>query len=66
MQGSNVDLLYEEFKDYGKEFIRSHKLHPDTYVQMALQLAYYRLYHKYVSLITRDTCAHIITNDNIN
>lgn len=55
--GSNVDLLYEEFKDYGKEFIRSHKLHPDTYVQMALQLAYYRLYHKgvptYETAVTR-------------
>lgn len=66
MQGSNIDLLYEEFKDYGKEFIRSHKLHPDTYIQMVLQLAYYRLYHKYVWMITWDTCVHIISDGDIN
>uniref|UniRef100_A0A0B7BDL7 Choline/carnitine acyltransferase domain-containing protein n=2 Tax=Arion vulgaris TaxID=1028688 RepID=A0A0B7BDL7_9EUPU len=32
------------FKDYGKNFIKQQKLSPDAYIQMAFQLAYYRIY----------------------
>ncbi|BFZ05970.1 hypothetical protein BsWGS_09009 [Bradybaena similaris] len=32
------------FKDYGKDFIKKHKLSPDALIQMAFQLAYYRIY----------------------
>jgi carnitine O-acetyltransferase len=33
-----------EFKGYGKNFITSHSLSPDAFVQMAFQAAYYGLY----------------------
>ena len=31
---------------YGKEFIKPFKIHPDTFVQLALQLTYYKLHGK--------------------
>ncbi|XP_071451715.1 peroxisomal carnitine O-octanoyltransferase-like isoform X3 [Hetaerina americana] len=34
----------ENFYIYGKDFISKHKLHPDSFIQMVLQLAYYRLH----------------------
>ncbi len=37
-----------EFKDYGKQFITFNKMSPDSYVQMSMMLAYYRLYGKIV------------------
>jgi hypothetical protein len=37
-----------EFEDYGKSFITFNKLSPDSYVQMSMMLAYYRLYGKIV------------------
>jgi hypothetical protein len=38
-----------EFTDYGKRFITFNKLSPDSYVQMSMMLAYYKLYGKIVS-----------------
>uniref|UniRef100_T1IJQ1 Choline/carnitine acyltransferase domain-containing protein n=1 Tax=Strigamia maritima TaxID=126957 RepID=T1IJQ1_STRMM len=32
------------FKGYGKNFIKSQKLSPDSYIQMAIQLAFFRLH----------------------
>lgn len=37
-------IARENFLGYGKDFISKQKLHPDSYVQMALQLAYFRLH----------------------
>ncbi len=37
-----------EFKDYGKHFITSNKLSPDSFVQMSMMLAYYKLYGRIV------------------
>lgn len=37
-----------EFTDYGKRFITYNKLSPDSYVQMSMMLAYYRLYGEIV------------------
>mmetsp|Transcript_27260 Transcript_27260/g.65279 ORF Transcript_27260/g.65279 Transcript_27260/m.65279 type:complete len:1191 (+) Transcript_27260:359-3931(+) len=37
-----------EFKEYGKDFITSNKLSPDSYVQMSMMLAYYKLYGRVV------------------
>eukprot|EP00934_Nitzschia_sp_Nitz4_P004622 Nitzschia sp. Nitz4//scaffold138_size62050//4768//10338//NITZ4_006382-RA/size62050-augustus-gene-0.27-mRNA-1//-1//CDS//3329535749//4612//frame0 len=37
-----------DFKDYGKEFIKSQKMSPDSFVQMSMILAYYRLYGRIV------------------
>ncbi|XP_055338487.1 carnitine O-acetyltransferase-like isoform X2 [Paramacrobiotus metropolitanus] len=42
----DVDLDVLDFTDYGKDFIKSRKYSPDSYFQMALQLAYYRLYNQ--------------------
>ncbi|KAK4329415.1 hypothetical protein Pmani_000173 [Petrolisthes manimaculis] len=32
------------FSEYGRDSLRPHKLHPDSYIQMALQLTYTRLH----------------------
>ncbi|XP_035688775.1 peroxisomal carnitine O-octanoyltransferase-like [Branchiostoma floridae] len=45
-QASDLELICPSFTDYGKKFIRSFKLHPDSYVQNAVQLAYFRLHGK--------------------
>jgi carnitine O-acetyltransferase len=42
------DTHIMEFKDYGKHFITFNKLSPDSYVQMSMMLAYYRLYGRFV------------------
>ncbi|XP_078703846.1 peroxisomal carnitine O-octanoyltransferase-like isoform X2 [Branchiostoma floridae x Branchiostoma belcheri] len=45
-QASDFEVICPSFTDYGKKFIRSFKLHPDSYMQTALQLAYFRLHGK--------------------
>lgn len=42
----DLDFQVFRFIGYGKEFIKSCKVSPDVYIQLALQLAYYRLYGK--------------------
>jgi len=37
-----------EFRDYGKSFITTNQLSPDSYVQMSMMLAYYKLYGRIV------------------
>ncbi|KAF2358191.1 Acyltransferase ChoActase/COT/CPT [Trinorchestia longiramus] len=39
---NDVDLRLIMFRDYGKGFMKKCRLSPDAYIQMALQLAYYR------------------------
>ncbi|RWS14683.1 carnitine O-palmitoyltransferase 1: liver isoform-like protein [Dinothrombium tinctorium] len=39
---SDVDLKLVMFDDYGKGFMKKCKLSPDAYIQMCLQLAYFR------------------------
>ncbi|KAG5675259.1 hypothetical protein PVAND_005174 [Polypedilum vanderplanki] len=34
-------VRFEEFRDFGKSKMKEFKIHPDCFVQMALQLAYY-------------------------
>jgi hypothetical protein len=44
--GQDVDFRLLHFRTYGADWIKEKaKLSPDSYVQMALQLAYYKLYH---------------------
>lgn len=38
----NLDINVYKFPTYGKEFIKKQKMSPDAYIQVALQLAYYR------------------------
>uniref|UniRef100_A0A182P860 Choline/carnitine acyltransferase domain-containing protein n=1 Tax=Anopheles epiroticus TaxID=199890 RepID=A0A182P860_9DIPT len=39
-----VVVSMDQFQDYGKAFMKKHKIHPDAYVQTALLLTYYRLH----------------------
>lgn len=38
----NLDMDAYKFKFYGKEFIKKQRMSPDAYIQLALQLAFYR------------------------
>ncbi|XP_046829201.1 choline O-acetyltransferase isoform X1 [Vespa crabro] len=45
----DLDLCVLNFSDYSKEFIKSCKISPDVYIQLALQLTYFRLHGKLVA-----------------
>ncbi|TRZ03115.1 hypothetical protein DNTS_029900 [Danionella cerebrum] len=42
----DLQVVTYAFTSFGKAGIKKRKLHPDTFVQLALQLAYYRLHGK--------------------
>lgn len=42
----DLDFQVFRYANYGKNFMKSCKVSPDVYIQLALQLAYYRLYGK--------------------
>ncbi|RXN30370.1 peroxisomal carnitine O-octanoyltransferase [Labeo rohita] len=42
----DLQVVCYAFTSFGKAAIKKRKLHPDTFVQLALQLAYYRLHGK--------------------
>lgn len=41
---NNLDMNYLHFTDYGKDFIKSQRVSPDSYIQMAIQYAFYRIH----------------------
>jgi len=41
----NLEACGFSFDNYGKDFIKSQKLSPDSYIQMAIQFAFYRLHN---------------------
>ncbi|XP_020843150.1 peroxisomal carnitine O-octanoyltransferase isoform X1 [Phascolarctos cinereus] len=43
-QGSDLQIVVYAFKSFGKMQTKKKKLHPDTFIQLGLQLAYYRLH----------------------
>ncbi|XP_076855924.1 choline O-acetyltransferase-like [Brachyhypopomus gauderio] len=45
----NLDMEVFTFRAYGKEFIKKQKMSPDAYLQVALQLAFYRCNGRTVS-----------------
>lgn len=42
---ADADMGYLHFTDYGKNFIKTQKFSPDSFIQMAIQFAFYRLHH---------------------
>lgn len=46
LQTQDLQLLCYAFTAFGKATIKQTKLHPDTFVQLALQWAFYRLNRK--------------------
>jgi len=42
----NVDLQVLHFKGYGSKWLKEQKISPDSFFQMILQLAYYRIHKK--------------------
>lgn len=46
-QTQDLQLVSYAFTAFGKAVITQKKLHPDTFVQLALQLAYYRKHKRY-------------------
>lgn len=49
-----VDLQTFDFRSFGKSFIKRYRLIPDFFVQMAIQLAHYRLHRRIVA--TYESC----------
>ncbi|XP_075698923.1 choline O-acetyltransferase [Rhinoderma darwinii] len=45
---NNLDFTVYRFKGYGKEFIKKLKMSPDAFIQVSLQLAFYRCHKKLV------------------
>ncbi|XP_055298484.1 carnitine O-acetyltransferase-like isoform X3 [Sitodiplosis mosellana] len=41
---SNLELNVVHFKTYGKNFIKSQRMSPDSFIQMAMQYAFYKLH----------------------
>lgn len=41
-----IEFINEVFKDYGRSVSAKHKIHPEAYVQIAIQSAYYRMHGK--------------------
>jgi len=48
LQGESIDIDTTQFTAFGKDVIRTLNLHPDTFVQLALQYTYYRIYGRYM------------------
>lgn len=44
MMVEDLDMACFTYTGYGKKFIKSQKMSPDSYIQMAIQLAYYRIH----------------------
>ncbi|XP_029466559.1 choline O-acetyltransferase [Rhinatrema bivittatum] len=45
---NNLDFTAYKFKNYGKEFVKKQNMSPDAYIQVALQLTFYRCHKKLV------------------
>ncbi|XP_055699735.1 peroxisomal carnitine O-octanoyltransferase [Phlebotomus papatasi] len=44
-----VGVDYSHFMDFGKEVIKPHKVHPDSFLQLALLLTYHRLHGEFAA-----------------
>lgn len=44
---NSVIAVCQQFEGYGKAFMKQHKIHPDSFVQMGLQWAYYKMHQSF-------------------
>lgn len=44
---NSVIVQCQQFEGYGKSFMKTKKVHPDSYVQMALQWAFYKMHETF-------------------
>ncbi|XP_040176665.1 choline O-acetyltransferase [Rana temporaria] len=44
----NLDFTVHRFNKYGKEFIKKQRMSPDAFIQLSLQLAFYRCHRRLV------------------
>lgn len=42
----NIDIVHSTFNSFGKALLKEPRFHPEAFIQVALQLAYYRIYGK--------------------
>lgn len=47
LQAQDLQIVCYAFTAFGKAAIKQKKLHPDTFVQLAMQLAYQKMYKRY-------------------
>ncbi|XP_062904015.1 carnitine O-acetyltransferase-like [Mobula hypostoma] len=47
---NDLDISCFTYRNFGKDFPKKHGMSPDSFVQMALQLAYFRMYHELCSV----------------
>uniref|UniRef100_A0AAA9SDI4 Peroxisomal carnitine O-octanoyltransferase n=1 Tax=Bos taurus TaxID=9913 RepID=A0AAA9SDI4_BOVIN len=52
-QVSDLQLVVYAFTSFGKKLTKEKQLHPDTFIQLALQLAYYRLHGRSLLNLSR-------------
>ena len=41
-----IEITYKVFSEYGRSVSAKHQIHPEAYIQIAIQLAYYRTHGK--------------------
>ncbi|XP_041367134.1 peroxisomal carnitine O-octanoyltransferase-like [Gigantopelta aegis] len=56
-EADNLEAVTTHFRNYGKAYLKTVRIHPDTHVQLAMQYAYYKKYRRpaatYESATTR-------------
>ncbi|KAH8280115.1 hypothetical protein KR018_007983 [Drosophila ironensis] len=45
-RGIDVTVTFTVFDDYGKDFMKRHRLHPDSFAQVVMQWAYYQMHEE--------------------
>ena len=51
----DLDMYVLKFSDFGQKFIKQQKISPDVFIQLALQLTYFKLHRRVVS--TYESCS---------
>ncbi|OTF71254.1 hypothetical protein BLA29_011631 [Euroglyphus maynei] len=52
---NDLDFFVLDFKEYGSDFIKQQRISPDAYIQLSLQLTFFKLHRQIVS--TYESCS---------